>query len=650
MMSVKFKKLFEPIKIGKVIVKNRIYMPSMCMNYAGPNGEVTERDIAYYEARARGGAGLITVDYACISPEGRGMPGQRGIWKNEFIPGLSRLVDVIKSHGATASIQLHHAGVNSITDDIVGPSRLGNQYFFVTSPRELSTEEVEQLVEKYADAALRAKAAGFDMVEVHGTHGYLIAQFLSPIYNKRTDKYGRDRALFALEIIKRIKEKCGEDYPVIFRLIADELVEGGITLEYSKKVAKRLQDAGVDALNVTAGSYDCIDLVVPNMYLEDEEEEVYYRFIKLASEIKKVVNIPVCSGGLISDPEIAEKVLEEGMVDMVFIGRQLIADPDWPRKVMNGELKDIRPCLACMEGCIGRIFGNKTAWCTVNPLSGFEYEWGRVAQNPPKERKKVLIIGAGPAGMEAARIAATRGHEVLIVEKSDEIGGTIRIASIPTFKKRFEKLISWYDNQLKKLGVKIQLNTEAKPELIEKQASDVVIIATGSEPIIPDIPGIEKTITADDVLKGKKEAGKDIIIMGGGLVGCETALHLAKDGKNVTIVEALSEVARDMEITSRFSLTKPGGLLEKYKVKVVTKSPVAEVKDGGVVIIDELGRRKFIKSDTTICAVGRRPVLNKGLVEKAKEVAKEVYIIGDAKIPRKVIDAIHEAFSVAMKI
>ncbi len=650
-MATKFKRLFEPIEIGKKVVKNRICMPSMCMNFAGPDGEVTELDVAYYAARARGGAGLITIDYACVSPEGRGMPGQRGIWDDKFIPGLARLANVIKALGATTSIQLHHAGVNAITGEPVGPSRLSNQYYFISKPRELTTEEVEQLVEKFANAALRAKMAGIDMVEVHGTHGYLVCQFLSPLTNRRTDKYGRDRALFAIEVVRAIKRKCGEDYPVIFRLCADEFVEGGITLDYAKEVAKRLEDAGVDMLNVTGGNYDTLYYPVPSMYVEGEEEEAYYRFVKLASEVKKVVKIPVCSGGLIMDPETAEKAIEEGMVDMVFIGRQLIADPDWPRKVMDGKLDDIRPCIACNEGCLGEIFSYKTGRCSVNPLVGYESKYENEGELPTASKKKVLVIGAGPAGLESARVSAIRGHDVLIVEKGEGIGGTLNIAGAPPFKKRLKRLVDWYGIQLKKLGVKIALNTEGTMKLIERENPDVVIIATGSEPLVPNIPGIENAVPAEDVLIGKETVGNNVIIIGGGLVGCETALHLSKQGKNVTLVEALPEVARDMEITSKMFFTDPRvGLFRKYKIKVVTNRPVVEVRKDGVTLTDALGRRELIKGDTVVRAIGRISVLDKGLVEELKKRNKEVYVIGDAREPRKAFDAIYEAFFTAINI
>lgn len=641
-MDKRFKKLFEPIKIGRVTVKNRIYMPSMCVNFAGPHGESTLLDIGWYEARARGGTGLITIDFTCISPEGRGAMGQRGLWKDEFMPHFSRIVDVIKVRGARVSTQLHHAGVMADVAQPMGPSCLSTREFFATKPQELSTEEVEQLVDKFADAATRAKNCGVDMVEIHGAHGYLVHQFVSPMFNMRTDKYGRDKPLFAIEVVQKIKKKCGADFPVVFRMTADEFSPGGITLHYAKEVAERLEAAGVDLLSVSGTNPDTEDYCEPSMYLEDEEEGEYYRFIKLGSEIKKVVNIPVASGGLLTDPLVAERLLQEGVLDMVWIGRQLIADPDWPNKVRRGQTEDIRPCTACNDGCIGRDFLNQTVWCTVNPMNGYEYRWANEEALPkPAKSKKVLIIGAGPGGLEAARICAIRGHEVSIVEKADKIGGTVNIASVPNFKKRWRKLIEWYDRQLTKLGVQIQLNTEATVNLIRKEAPAVIVLATGSELVIPDVPGIRKALSVEDVLLDKKRVGQNVVIIGGGLQGLDTALYLAKQGKKVTVVEALSEVGTNMETTTRMSFfRKSGGLIDKYKIAILTKSPVIEVKDNGVEIVDALDCRKLVESETVVCAIGRKSVLNSKLIEDIEEA----YVIGDAREPRKIIDAIHEGF------
>jgi NADPH-dependent 2,4-dienoyl-CoA reductase/sulfur reductase-like enzyme len=435
---------------------------------------------------------------------------------------------------------------------------------------------------------------------------------------------------------------------VIFRFNAKEFTPGGITLDYSKEVAKRLEAAGVNLFNVTGGFYDILDYLQPHMYIEDEMEEEYYRFLNLASEIKNVVDVPIVSGGLISDPFKAEKLLEEGVVDMVFVARQLFADPDWPKKVRSGRLEDIRPCILCMDGCIGRNFFNKPGWCTVNALSGFEYRWRSEAELPrPLKTKKVLIIGAGPAGLEAARVCAIRGHQVTVVDKADKIGGALTIASVPSFKKRLIRLVEWYHTQLDKLGVEIRLNAEATDSLIEEIAPDAVVVATGSEPLIPDIPGIEKAFTADDVLLDKKRVGQRIVVIGGGLVGLDTALWLAKQGKQVAVVEALPKAGVDMETSVRMTFFRePGGLLDKYHITVMTKTPAIEVRDNGVVTVDELGCQKLIEGDSVICAVGRCSTLDLGITQDAEEF----YIIGDARDSRKIIDAIHEGFTVALDI
>ncbi len=638
-----FDKLFEPINIGTVRIRNRLVMPPMVMCYAGPNGEVAEQVIAHFERIARGGVGLIIVEASYVHPTGKGFEGEIAVDKDSLIPGLSRLAEVIKSYGARAAIQLYHGGIQAHVEEPVGPSAIPRKLVPPPkTPRELTTREVEELVEAFANAALRAKIAGFDMVEVHGTHGYLIAEFLSPLTNKRTDKYGADRALFAVEIVQRIKEKCGKNFPVIFRLIADEYEEGGITIEYAKQIAKRLEDAGVDAFDITAGTYDSSDHIIPPMYYDTPGY-----FAKYAREIKKVVSVPVISGGMISSPEDAVRLITEGYMDMVFIGRQLLADPDWPNKVREGRIDEIRPCIACNE-CIERIFFSRPVVCSVNPLKGLESRYLSEEFIPKAlRRKKILVVGAGPAGLEFARIAKLRGHDVIVIDREKEIGGTVRIASVPDFKKRLEKLIKWYEVQLRKLGVELRLGTELSLDLVKEIKPDVVVIATGSKPIVPRIPGVENAVTADDVLTGKVAVGNKVIVVGGGLVGCETALYLAKQGKDVTIVEALPEIAIGEPFINRLAIMK---LLKEYNVKVLTRSPVVEIRKGEVDIVNELGIRTTLKADTIVIAVGRKPNVPEELVENIKKMNIEVHIIGDAKEARKIINAIHEGFFTAITI
>jgi len=643
-----FDTLFEPFRIGRVEIPNRLVMSSMVVGYAGIRGEVTDQLISYYEVRARSGVGLIVTEAAYVSSDGRLASYELGIYDDDLIPGLARLVDVVRSYGTRISAQLVHGGIQARVQQPVGPSAISRKYFPpLKTPKELSTEEVEGLVEVFVRAALRAKQAGFDLVELHGTHGYLITQFLSPLTNRRTDKYGVDRTLFVVEVIQRVKERCGRDYPVGIRLSCDEFIEGGITIDYAKYVAKKLVDVGVDYINVTGGNFDSRDMISPPYFHSLSEGW----FFKLAKEIKSVVDVAVISGGLISDPNIAEKAIKEGIVDAVFLGRQLIADPEWPKKVREGRLEDIRPCLACNDGCIGRILTSKPVWCAVNPLTGFEYRWSS-DEDIPKTRvkKNVVVIGGGPAGLEVARVLAIRGHNVTLIDSSDSLGGTLRIASIPDFKYRVKKLIKWYETQLKKLKVNVVLGSKASPELIRGLSPDVVVIATGSKPLIPNIPGVENCVVADDVLLGRVKVGQKVVVVGGGLVGIEVALYLGINGKDVTIVEVLPEVARDLEPISRLALLKPNGLLSKYNVKVLTSTYVIRVEEGGVEVLKLPLERSFIEADDVVLAVGRVSELDRELLNTAKEVAKEVYVVGDAKSPRKIIDAVHEAFFTALNI
>lgn len=452
-MYKKYPKILEPIKIGNVQVKNRINMVPMTTLYAGHNGEITEQAVQYYKARACGGTGMVTVEGAYVNETGLQIPASINVSDDKFIPGLSRVADGIKDNGAVAVLQLIHSETQAWIEQSVGPSEKGRidgkPISTELTPRALSTKEVLQYVDDFANAAHRAKMAGSDMVQVHGTHRYLIMQFLSPITtNKRIDNYGVDRDLFPVEIVRAIKNKCGEDFPVIFRLCADEplgdeLVTGGITLEDAKKTAIKLEKAGVDAFDVTDGSDDVIHLYVPSAYVLDGIEGC---FIDLVAEIKKVVNVPVMSGGGIESPDHAEKILESGKVDMLFMGRQLIVEPEWIKKLEEGKAEEIRLCVKCVE--YGRrIVYLRDMRCSNNPLGGNEWKYLNKGEIPlARDKKKVLVIGGGPAGLEAAKISALRGHNVILAEKEDHLGGSLKFASVPSFKNRYNKLINWYEN------------------------------------------------------------------------------------------------------------------------------------------------------------------------------------------------------------
>ena len=638
-----FGNLFDEIRIGNVLLRNRIVMPPMVMCYAGPEGEINEQVIAHYEVIAKGGIGLAIVEASYVHSSGKGFESEIAVDRDGLMPRLHMLTNAVKAWGAAIAIQLYHGGIQAHVDQPVGPSAIGRKVFTpLRTPRELTTDEVEKMVENFANAALRAKMSGFDMVEVHGTHGYLIAEFLSPLTNKRTDKYGADRALFATEIVRNIKEKCGSDFPVIFRLAANEFEEGGITLDYAKEAAKKLEAAGVDAFDVTGGTYDTADHIIPPIYYDKQGY-----FFREASEIKKTVNVPVISGGMLADPEIANDAVGNGLVDLVFIGRQLIADPEWPRKVREGRIAEIRPCIAC-EQCIERIFFQEPVNCSVNPLKGYEYRYlSEEHISKAKNPKKVLIVGGGLTGLEAARVASLRGHNVVLFEESNDLGGVLRYVLNEKMKWRIKRLIEWYGCVLCNQDIEVKLNTKVDADIIQKENPDVVILATGSDPLIPKIPGVENAVLAEDVLSGKTQPGKSVIIIGGGLVGCELAIKLSNEGHNVTIIEALPQIAMGEPILSRMGIIK---LLDKNGVRVLTCAPVVEIHKSGVETVNNLGIRSLFKADIIILSVGRKAKVETDLMEASKKVAREVYLIGDAKQPRKIIDAIREGFWTGVSI
>ena len=641
----KFEKLLEPTKIGLMELRNRILMPPMGTNLNAVDGSVTDYYINYHAERAKGGVGLQIMGVVAIDPLGIPAPCVPRIYHHKFIVGLSRLTRAIHEYGGKCAAQLHHAGRQTysslIGEQIVAPSAIPCKLIGEV-PRELTINEIEGLVEAFGEGALRAKLAGFDAVEFHGAHGYLICQFLSPYSNKRTDKYGVDpegRMQFALEIVKRAKEKAGADFPMIFRMSGDEFVEGGLTLEETEKIAQRLEKAGVDALHISAGNYDSMlgGKIIAPMYLPKGG------LVHIAKAIKKVVNVPVIAVGSIT-PEMAEDIIREGKADIVSMGRALIADPELPKKLAEGRLEDINRCIRCNEGCIGRVLSYQPMTCSINASVGREKEY---EIRPASKPKKVVIAGGGAAGMEAARMAALRGHEVTLFEKEDEFGGHMREASVPAFKEDIKPLIEWLSTQVKKLRVKVELGKEATPEIIAEMKPDVVIVATGSTPLIPKIPGIEKRVVAiaTDVLLAKAEVGDKVVVAGGGLVGCETSLFLAKKGKQVTIVEMLPDIAIDVEMISKFTLM---GLLAEKGVKWVTNTKIEEITDEGVITFDKSLRRQTIKADTVVLAMGFKS--NKKLHKALEGKVPELYAIGDCVEPRKIIHAIHEGSFIARQI
>ena len=630
------KHLLEQLVVKGMELRNRLVMPPMVTNFASKDGELTKKMIDYYSERARGGAALIIVEMSYPHPTGKGFPCMLGIYSDAFIPGLNELAEAIKSHGACAALQIGHAGRQTSSDisghAIVAPSAIPSKGT-VEMPKEMSIQEIQEIVHAFGNAAVRAKRAGFDAVELHGTHGYLLNEFLSPYTNKRTDAYGgsfENRLRFPLEVIKEVRSKIGETYPLIFRLCANEYTEGGegISLDLAKKIAPRLVETGINILHITGGIHETRDHIVQPLYYS----QGYHAY--LAEGIKQVVAAtPVITAGSITDPYMADQILEEGKADLIAVGRGLIADPMFLKKTKGGRVEEIRRCIRCNE-CVGRLRSGCRISCTVNPAVGKEaYDELR----PAKKAKRVLVVGAGPAGMEAARILSIRGHEVTLCEKTDGLGGLLRISSIPPWKKDLLALLDWLKAQLGRSKVAVNLNTEVNPEYIARFNPDVLILSTGSTPSKPDISGIESAITAVDVLKGVAVSDR-VVICGGGLVGCEVAWYLAELNKKVTIVEMLDQIGMDMENASRMVILKK---LHEHSADIVCNLKMEKIIPGeGIVGIDKVQTRREIRGDTVVLAMGFEP--NRTLFD-IKDKSYEVYLIGDAKEPRRIIDAMREA-------
>jgi 2,4-dienoyl-CoA reductase-like NADH-dependent reductase (Old Yellow Enzyme family)/thioredoxin reductase len=646
MNEFKFEKVLEPINIGRMKLRNRFVMPPMVTNYAADDGAVTERFKLYHQTRAKGGVGLIIVEAAYIHQSAKGFKNQLGIYKDELVSDLRELTEAVHGYGAKIAVQLYHAGrqtTSKVTGmPVVAPSPIPCPVK-QEMPRELSVEEINDLVEAFGQAARRSVEAGFDAIELHGGHGYLLNQFLSPYSNKRTDEYGgslENRMRFSLQVLRRIREEVGENYPIIYRLSSEEFVDGGLTLEDVKTFAKRLVKAGLDALHVTGGVYETSAMIIQPAAIP---QGIY---VDNADEIKKAINgdIPVIVVGRIKDPVMAEEIIRDGKADLVAMGRPLLGDPELPNKVAKGNIEDIRKCIGCNQGCIDRLFQDIDIACMINPLTGHEFEYD---METPTEKKKVLVIGGGPAGLEAAWVAALRGHETILYEKQEELGGQMIIAAEPPHKEEIKDFVSFLSNQVQLSGTLIEKGKEADMKTVREIKPDVVIMGTGSEPIIPKIPGIdqENVYTGHDVLSGTAVIGNKVVVIGGGLVGCETAEFLANQGKQVTVVEMRDDIALDVGALTRGLLLNR---MNEMKIAVLTGSKVSAISSDRVVLEREDGTEEITGVDTVVVAIGSKS--KNDLTELIKEEGIQVYNIGDSAKPRRIFEAIHEGFQLAYNL
>lgn len=633
-------KLFTPIEVGRLRLKNRIIMPPMIDRLA-VDGMVSDRVKDFYAARARGGVALIVLTPGIVDIS-MASPIQLGLYDDQFIPRLKELTDLVHSSGALMGIQLMHLGRQG--GEIKGYKPVAPSPIPLSPsdevPKELTTSEVEDLVENFAEAARRARDAGFDLVELHGCHGYLLSSFLSPHTNKRSDKYGgsvEGRARFVVDIVRVIKERLGRSFPVSCRINGSDYIPGGVTLDMAQRTACLLEVAGADLIGVSGGAYGSYPVIVPPY---DQPRGCN---ANLAKGVKDVVRIPVAVAGRLDDPSVADEVLVSGKADLIAVARGLLADPDLPNKALRGEFREIRRCIAC-NVCIDENNAIEPIICTVNPEAGREREMGIV---PAARSKKVLVIGGGLAGLEAARVASLRGHEVSLYEEDEEIGGQWILASKPPHKQDHIKLLDYLSWQLEKLGVERNVGKKVSLEMVKRSKPDVVVVATGAMPLVPAITGVdcEEVTTAWDILRGQ-EAGRRVLVIGGGMTGIETAEFLAQKGKEVVVVEQLKRVGADMGATVRWHLMNR---IKTQSIRMLTSTKVKEIQPKGRVVVSRNGNEETLEAfDTIVLACGVKPkdVLSAGI----RGTVEEVYVIGDASKPRRGVEAIRHGSEIGRKI
>jgi len=628
-----FSRVFEEVRIGRLELRNRLVMLPMETNYAGPDGSVTERLTDYYRARAAD-VGLVLIQITCIeSAVGKAYRQQLCIDDDRLIPGLSELSAAIHARGAKAIIQLHHAGAAALGDQPVAASAVPRPG--KPTPREISIREIQELIGRYAQAAARAQGAGFDGVEIVASGGYLVWSFLTPTTNARTDEYGGDlagRARLFTEIIGAVRAQVGADYPITCRLAAREYgASPGFTLSDATQVLQMAEKAGLDGVTTTAIGGDT---VAPSLA---------GALLPLSRAIKQVVSMPVTAAGRMS-LGLAEQALSEGKADLVGFGRRLLADPEYLAKAASGRDDDVRPCIACKECIHTSLIRNQPLRCTVNPACGHESEFALARTSEPKT---VMVVGGGPAGMQAAAVAALRGHRVTLHERSSELGGQLNLAAIPPHKENIADLTSYLRRQVASAGVTVELGQEVTIDTVKAAKPDVAILATGIEPIIPQIPGMERmhTVMADDVLTGDTEVGCEVVVVGGELVGCETAELLVDKGVSVTVVET-----KDAFLTKANPLAAMRLLARLRDKGVALFCGVSDERfaDNALELTTKEGERKLIEVNTVVIAAGARP--SSALAQSLEGMVADTRSIGDCVEPRSIMEATTDGLKIGLGI
>lgn len=649
MESQAYPMLFSPIKVGTQEVKNRVFMPPVSTNLAD-HGYVTDALVDHYTARAKGGVGLIITEVVTVEPTYTYLPGDMCCYDDTFIPGWEKLAAAVHQYGAKIMPQLFHPAYMAFnvpgTPRLVAPSFVGPSYAR-EAPRPITIDEIHELTRQFGDAAVRMQKAGVDGVEVHAAHAHgMLGGFLSPQYNKRTDEYGGSldaRMRFLLEVIAEIRERCGKDFIIDVRISGDEYTAGGLTLNDMIYVSRRLEKASVDMIHVSGGTTIKRGSAIPAAGTKQASHAA------LSREIKKHVTIPVATVGRINEAWIAEELIEDGAADICMMGRANLCDAEFCNKAAAGRAEEVRPCIGCLR-CLNGIMFGKPISCTVNP----DVEHDEAGFEPAAEKKDVLIVGAGPAGMEAAYIAARRGHHVVLVDKQDQPGGQLRIASVPPAKQELTRVIKYQFSRLAEAGVDVRMGVELTAEDIQRDfAGYEVVLAYGAEPIVPGfMTGFKQVMTADDLLAGRAFPGKKIVIVGGGSVGCETADYLAPlvndlapSNRDVTLIEmtralAANEGGAGRAVLVTRILDKGVHVLTEAKLTGVTEDTISYEKDGEEHVIEG--------ADTLVLALGYRP--NTALADALTGAGFACHVLGDSKQCGNLRDAIEAGYKAACEL
>ena len=641
---MKLNAMFSPTKIGAVTIPNRFVVPPMGNNFAHRDGTLSHRSKLYYEERAKGGFGLITIEATVVDETAKGGHRKPCLFSDETIESFRKVAEGCHQYGAKVSVQLQHAGPEGNPEVTGRPLKAASAVFSKKNqpiPREITTEEIERVIECYGEAALRAKKAGIDMVELHCAHGYLLHSFLSLRTNKRMDEYGgclENRMRLIRRIIERIQEKAGKEFPIICRINGTDDISGGLTVQDSTVIAMKLEEMGVSALHISRATHLRDDRLWATGMLHDGFSA------DLVAEIKRAVNIPVIAVGRFTEGEYGELLVRQNKADLIAFGRQSIADPHFPKKLQEEKPETIFPCIGCLQGCVPNMMAGQPITCLANPTVGKEAQ----SQFTAMQKKRIMVVGGGIAGLTAARICAVRGHTVTVLEQQEQLGGQMRAAAVPPGKGQISALLGAIQRDCETHGVTVHCNTTVTSEHLQKEQPDVILLATGAVPRQLHFPGklTIDCVSATDVLFGKVVCGEKVLILGGGSVGCETAAFLAERQVSVTILERGQQLGTGLGTEHSRELEM---LLSRYGVQAILNAEVHRFVNNGVLYRTKKGDDTILSGfNTIVLAVGSKS--RNELLEAAQKFGVASYVIGDAVTPRNALDAVREGYHIAEKL